>query len=74
MKVNGQLHALALLLPRKEPWYLLDRRQNGFQSWFGCTGEEKYLCLCLESNPSYPDHNLVTVVTELPKVLGFIIN
>jgi hypothetical protein len=38
MEVSGQLHALATLLPGKEP---LDRRVGGPQSQAGHGGEEK---------------------------------
>jgi len=33
MEVSGQFHALAALLSGKEPWYLLDGRLVGPQSW-----------------------------------------
>jgi hypothetical protein len=41
MEMSGQLHALAVLLPEKEPWYPLDRRLDGPQSRSGRGGEEK---------------------------------
>jgi hypothetical protein len=41
MEVSGQLHALAALLPEKNPWYPLDRRLGGPQSRSGRGGEEK---------------------------------
>jgi hypothetical protein len=41
MEVSGQLHAPAALLPRKDPWYPLDRRLGGPQSRSGRGGEEK---------------------------------
>jgi hypothetical protein len=44
MEVSGQLHAPASLpLPTqgKSPWYPLDRRLGGPQSWSGRVGEEK---------------------------------
>jgi hypothetical protein len=41
--VSGQLHTLASLPPgKKPPWYQLDMRLGGPQSWSGCSGEEKY--------------------------------
>jgi hypothetical protein len=41
MEISGQLHAPALLPPRKSLWYPLDRRLGGPQRWFGRGGEEK---------------------------------
>jgi hypothetical protein len=41
MEVSGQLHALAILLQGKNPWYPLDRRLGGPWSQSGCGGEEK---------------------------------
>jgi hypothetical protein len=41
MEVSGQLHAPAALPPQgKSPWYPLDRRMGGSQSWSG-GGDEK---------------------------------
>jgi hypothetical protein len=39
--VGGQLLALAVLFPGKEPWYPLDMRLDGHQSLSGLHGEEK---------------------------------
>jgi hypothetical protein len=41
IKLNGQLHALAVLLQGKDPWYPLNRRLGGPQSCSGHGGEEK---------------------------------
>jgi hypothetical protein len=41
MEVSGQLHALAVLLPRNKPRYPLDRRLARPQSQSGRGGEEK---------------------------------
>jgi hypothetical protein len=41
MEVGGHLHAPATLPLGKDPWYALNRRLGGPQSWFGCGGEEK---------------------------------
>jgi hypothetical protein len=38
MEVSGQLHATAALPQGKSPWYPLDRRLGGPQSW---PGEER---------------------------------
>jgi hypothetical protein len=49
----------ALYLPRKEPWYLLDRRLD-----LDVVTKMK-LVLCWESNPDCPACSLVTKLTEL---------
>jgi len=41
MEVSGQLHEPAALSQGKNPWYPLDRRLGGPQSWPGPGGEEK---------------------------------
>jgi len=41
MDAKGQLHTLAALLPRKHPWYPLDKRVGGHHSQYECGGEEK---------------------------------
>jgi hypothetical protein len=41
MEVSSQLHALSALFPGKSPWYSLNRRLGGPQSWTGCGAEEK---------------------------------
>jgi len=41
IKVSGKLHAKAAFPPGKEPWYTLDRRQGGPQSWSGDGDREK---------------------------------
>jgi len=41
MEVSGQLHTPAALSPGRSPWYPMDRRLGGPQSWAGCSGEEK---------------------------------
>jgi hypothetical protein len=66
MKVSGQLHASATLLAGKEP---LDRRLGGPQSRSGhSSGEEKNPCPCRELSTG-PVPSLVTILTELPRVL-----
>jgi len=37
-----------LLYPWERPWYPLDRRLGGPQSWSGGGGEEKSPCPCQE--------------------------
>jgi hypothetical protein len=39
--MSGLLRALAILPPGKEPWYPVDRRLSGSQSWSGHTSKEK---------------------------------
>jgi len=51
MRVGGQLHAPAALYSReKDRWYPLDRRLGGPQKL-----EERFSCLCWESNLYRPD-------------------
>jgi hypothetical protein len=52
MEVSGQLRALDALPPGEEPWYPLDRRMGGPQSWSGRGVEEKnsQLLSGIESN------------------------
>jgi len=64
MEVNGQLHALAVLPPWKEPLVPKDRRLGGPQGWTGCIGRVSQPCQ--EMNPGYPAHSLVSILTELP--------
>jgi hypothetical protein len=42
---------------------------GGPQNWFGRGGDEKISIPFLESNPDYPVHSLVTMLTELPPLL-----
>jgi hypothetical protein len=41
MEVSCQLHAPAIFPRGKSPWYPLNRRLGGLQSWSGRVGEEK---------------------------------
>jgi hypothetical protein len=52
------------------PNYPFDRRLGWPQSWFRRGGEEKESLLrpCWESNDGRPTRNLVTVLTELPRI------
>jgi hypothetical protein len=64
MVVSGQVHALAVLSPRKEPQHQLHRRLGGPLSGSGHCGEEKNLfpLLGIESRfLSHPAHNPVAV-------------
>ena len=47
---GGQLRALALLPPGKEPWYPLNRRLGGPQSWSGSYREQKHFLPLQDSN------------------------
>jgi hypothetical protein len=51
MKMSGQLHDPAALLPGKQPRYPLDRRLGGPQSWSGRGGEEKTSLTTGSRNP-----------------------
>jgi hypothetical protein len=72
MEVSGLLHAITALSPREEPRYLLDRRPGGTQSRFGRDSEEKYNCLYRKSNSDRPARSLVTILTELSRLLFII--
>ena len=48
---GGQLRALALLPPGKEPWYPLNRRLGGPQRWSGSYREQKHFLTLQDSNP-----------------------
>jgi hypothetical protein len=66
MEVNSLFHARAALPPGESPWYPLDRRLGGPQSWSGHCGEEKNLALPgIKPGPSSP----FTIPTELPRLL-----
>jgi hypothetical protein len=43
----------------------MDRRLGGSQRHYGCGSKEKYPCLWWESNPGYPAHTLVIIVSKL---------
>jgi len=52
MEVSGQLHAMAILFPGKEPLqYPLNSTLGGPQSQSGCYGEEKNILFLLASEP-----------------------
>jgi len=60
------------LYPRgKRPRYPLDRRLDGLQSRSGCGGEEKKSlhCPCRVSKAGRSALSLVTVLTELPRLV-----
>jgi hypothetical protein len=50
----------------KSPRYPLDRRPGGPQSRFGRCGKENKSS-CRESNPGYPAHSVVAILTELTR-------
>jgi hypothetical protein len=62
--VSGQLHALATLLPGKEPWYTLDRRLDSPQSRSKRGCEEKISSPGRDLNPARPART-----TELSRLL-----
>jgi len=53
------------------PWYPLDRKLSGPQSWSGCGGEEKKVhhWPCQELNPDHAVRSLISMLTELPCLL-----
>jgi len=62
-----------LLYPRvKCPQCSLDRRLGGAQSRFGRGGRRKnsHHCPCPKLNPGRPTRSLISILTQLPRVLG----
>jgi len=55
----------------KSPWYPLDRRLVGPQSWSGCDDEKKKSLLSpfWELNPGHPACNLITTITVWHEIL-----
>jgi len=49
------------------PWYPLERRLGGPQSWSGHNGKEKFPCPCRKSNPSCQAFSLVTILIKKKK-------
>jgi len=69
MEVSGQLHSRSLYPWVKRLWYPLSRRLDMPQCQSGCGGKEKKNPYpCHESKPGHPDHSLVTVLNELPRL------
>jgi hypothetical protein len=68
--VSGQLHAQAALPPGESPQYPLDRLA-GPQNRCERDGEEEnsHHSPCLESNHSRPARILVSILTELPRLI-----
>jgi hypothetical protein len=64
--VSGQLHVPAPLPPGERA---LDRRLGGPKSRSGRGGEEKNPQLYRELNPGRPARTLVTILTELPRLV-----
>jgi hypothetical protein len=70
MEVSGQLYALVSLLPGKEP---VVKHWTG--GWVGlrtnldAVAKRRISYPCREKNPGRPAHNLVTILTELSRVL-----
>jgi hypothetical protein len=71
MDVSGHLHAPAALTLGKETPYPLDRTLDGPQSLSGLGGEAEIPCPFRESTTVRPTHSLVTILTELPRLLPF---
>jgi hypothetical protein len=70
-EVSGQLHAPVAQHPGKSPWYPSDKRLSEPQSRSGRGGEEKKSldCLCQEISSCHPTCSVVTILTELPRLL-----
>jgi hypothetical protein len=67
MKVSGQHHTPAALLPGENPWFLCKRRLLELRKWSGSFGEKKIL-LPLPGF-SHPARALITIPTNLPRLL-----
>jgi len=53
----------------KNPWYQLHMSLRGPQSQYEYKGgKDKNFCPCWEFDPGRPVHNLVTVLSELPRL------
>jgi hypothetical protein len=48
MEVSGQIHNLAALFPRKNPWYSLKRVWTGIRTGLDILENIKIPCHCLE--------------------------
>jgi hypothetical protein len=72
--VSGQRQAPAALYPRrKDPWYTLDRRMGGPQSWSGHRGQRKNLLPLPGIEPDISRSSSLssdTTLTELPQLLN----
>jgi hypothetical protein len=64
MGVSDQLHTLAALPPGKSPLYPLDRKMG-----LDAVAMRKNPCFCREWDPGRPARSLVTVLTELFRLL-----
>jgi len=69
MEVSGQLHAPAALPPGKSPHYSLDRWLGGLQNRSGRSGK-KVPYPRQKSNPGRPARSLVTIRTEISRLLA----
>jgi hypothetical protein len=68
-KWSYRLHAPEALSPGKEPPVPTGLEAEGAQSRSGRGSEEKNLYHCRESNSGCPARSLVTVLTELSRLL-----
>jgi len=70
MEVSGLLHGPAALPPRKKPpaphwiggWV-------SFRAVLDAVEKRKKPCICQESKPGHPAHSIVTILTELSRLL-----
>jgi hypothetical protein len=68
MEVSGQLHTPAVYPQGRNPWYPLDRRLGGHQSWSGCSSEEKNFQPLLGLEPTIIQPVAQCYTTELNDV------
>jgi hypothetical protein len=55
MELNGQLHALATVLPEKKPPMSTEQKASKLESLSGLCEEEKNILSCRETNPDSLD-------------------
>jgi hypothetical protein len=59
MEMSGQFHDLTTLPLGNQPWYTLDIRLGGPQSWSGHSREEKNLAIPRIKNGAVQPHSLL---------------
>lgn len=75
MKVGGgggSTSCRGCFTPRKEPWYLLNRRLGMLQGRCGWFWERKISCLCQDLNPRSSISQPVTILTTLSHLFRYL--
>jgi hypothetical protein len=68
MEVSGQIHAPAAILQEKESSVPIGQKA-GWDSGMDAVAKRRILCPFRESNPGRPVQSLVTILTELSRLL-----